>query len=954
MADSKVNAIQTLYKALMDLVAGITIKYVYKAEEFETLETRLAAEQYLASVRGMDTFFSYNDYTDEEYAAVGLISQAIIDEVRTTGVTTAIPKQFRDPLLLLRRQRTINDYVEMNNYYRLLHGIPDVECENDPNYLFYTPENIAEVYHIDPTIPIHNLQDYYDAVDGTGSYVLSILEGLEIIDAFKEEAKERVDARIRSYQVAEDDRLKEERKYEYLDYLGSNRIDVVTARSAANFQIIRVRTGNVSHRVYSEFLDIYESCREYFVAAIYVSQFRTFIEYYDNFIALCIMVMSIQQIIMRQIPYELRRSFFDIYSVKALYEMYDMPYNLRLDTDLQDRIAQNLNLLIQNKATDKVIFDIAEILGLESNIEVYKYYLSKQRKMDDWGVPIVKWTEKFNNDTGEVETIPDYNEMYDVYFQKTNLKNTNFTTTFDSAFNHEDYYEITEADPFWHEDSNVYNRVWETEYNFVESKYLGLGISYRLTDLMFKNIMLLKLIMNNEDNTGAIMINLQKITGSNLQVSVFDAVIALICLMAAKHNLTGEIITIPTQVISVLDFMTNISGGEEFLVDTLALKLDYFDLSVEENIKNVNELYSLISKHCSVEEADRFMAIVNTIATNRTLLNTEMKKDALNAIYQNANSLYILLEWLMTKTHDMKTYVAIRTMYKAAYYSKEVKDTFTIYGQETGFPRTAWNFYEYLYHRNPKLYSALFKVDLEKSWKDYCQEHGLLPSEYTYDQYMYDYEHGTVMIDFGTINASSVDDQSAKDEFIYYNANHIISQIATIIDNLEYMSMLGDMASVLEEMLEKLVRFFKSYTTELISFDTTIICDMKMENMVRLFDEIAYIKKSMDISDTMRFPYSDAIHKIIANYPVEDAFILHDRYRYGATITVDNLYEWMTNRIPFHDSIHRISKTNQVDDFPPVNLFDSMSRIISTQTIKDKPGMKFKDTVVSFWTDSDE
>ena len=68
-----------------------------------------------------------------------------------------------------------------------------------------------------------------------------------------------------------------------------------------------------------------------------------------------------------------------------------------------------------------------------------------------------------------------------------------FIQSFNSQVNRVEYDRITQNDPYWWEDQNLIDRKYETEYNFVESKYLSLGISYKMTDIIFENIILLNL-----------------------------------------------------------------------------------------------------------------------------------------------------------------------------------------------------------------------------------------------------------------------------------------------------------------------------------------------------------------------------------------------------------------------------------------------------------------------------
>ena len=160
---------------------------------------------------------------------------------------------------------------------------------------------------------------------------------------------------------------------------------------------------------------------------------------------------------------------------------------MNIDEYTQRSICQNLNLWIQNKSTDKVLLDIADTLGFH-NLKIFKYYLTKDRKYDVNGFPIFAYTEKFNTSTGEIEKIPNYQEMYDLYFQKVDITDNDFVLAYNDSRNKKSYTEITETDPFWWNDEDIYNSVWETDYNIIEAKYLSMAISYKnLVDIAKRN-----------------------------------------------------------------------------------------------------------------------------------------------------------------------------------------------------------------------------------------------------------------------------------------------------------------------------------------------------------------------------------------------------------------------------------------------------------------------------------
>ena len=916
MSESTLNPMGNLYTSFIFILNNMTIKYVYKANEYETLEMKQSADMYFDALNKRDTFLSYIDYTEYECRLAG-VTEEIVKKSIVSGKLENVPDRYREPLLLIRRQSIIDSFEEKNNYYRCLNGYPDVE---DTKY-FYVTKAMATEYKIDETIPIHLIQDHYNKINpGDGDYYISIIEGNGYIDRLISAHPEKT----------------------YLKYLGSNRIDLELARNAKNFQIIQLKHGSLKQSVYDQFIQIYEQCREYFMKTIYIRQYQSFIEYYDNFIALSIMVMATQQMIMRQISLGVKREFFDIFSVKALYSAYNIPYNLYLDDETQSDIIQNLNLMIQDKATNKVIYNIANLLGFK-DISVYKYYLYKERKTDIYGVPIVKYCEKFNTDNGTVEIVPDVNAMNEVYFQKAELKENDFVQSFNNASNKVDYDSITMEDPFWIEDENLYNRIWETEYNFVESKYLSLGISYSMTEMMFENVLLMKLLMQKSKELDDVRITLPRIL-ENTKVPLFDVIILMVCLMACQHNLRGEIITIPTQVIHVLDYMNNVEQGD-MLVDTISFDFDYFSPSNEEGQKHIKKMKELLSE----EDYNRFLNYIS-ILSFKGCHNATEKIKTLNEMYANIKGLYRFLNYQMTKTEDLETYECLKTMYRAAYYAKEMRDIFTITGEISGNQRTAWTYFEFLYHRNPKLYNAVFNVDFIANYQKYLTEHSLLESDFPYEDFLVLVERGEVEIDFDNLTGDVVDDVNVKSEKIYTYVNHIISRLQMIIDDLKYIYLISGAASPLEELLLKLVRFFKSYTVDVLGLDTLYICDLKPENMIRLFDKIHYMEKTIVPKDRFKLQHSDVIHRLITQYQLKDKLTLKDKMFYDALLLIkDSDEDGIRNSVRMRDEVSVFVNIPVKDK--SLNLMDTIHNISTTDTISDS--FKMNDKVIKMWYDEE-
>ena len=847
--DNNVNPMGILYDEFKEICDNIVIKYSTKAEELETLETQQASDGYLDAYLKRDNFFTYVDYLEYEYIEAGWTDYDTIKEVMRTYNTDLVPKAYRDSLLEMRRAREIDEFEEKNDYYRMLNGYPPLD--QDPNKYFYPTEEQHIKYGIPTEIPIHKLQDECNKQsESLGDYYISVIESTGYIDKLVEAHPEE--------------------EYKYLGFLGSNRIPLERSRRAHNFQILRLKRGTIRMAVYEEFIEKYDQCREYFMKTLYMSDYKNFLEYYDNFVAMCIMLMATQQMNVGQLLSGVKRQFFSVYGLRELYRAYNVPYDLNIDEDTQEQLVQNLNLLIQNKATNKVLYNIAHLLGF-TNIKIYKYLLCKVRNFDIYGVPIVAWTEKFNSDTGEIETLPDYETMYRLYFHKMELKEDNMINTFNDSSLDEDYKEVTSNDPFWFEDEKLYKKIWEAEYNIVESKYLGIGVAYSMTEVMFECILLLKILMTKDDLTRTLMIQIPKIMEA--EIPLFDMIIYLCCLTSAKHNLTGEIITIPTQVTSIVDYMRNVDRTDR-LVDTLGFNFDFFDYSKPSAKKAMDDIKKMLGEDAYKKFSDSFKKIATTIYNDRT-----SKVSYINTLFANAKDLYRFITYYMTYTHDRKTYTMLKQLQKAIFYEGELRSVFTITGERTGQKRTAWTYYEYLHWLNPALYETFFQVSENDEWVNYCTEHGLDPDIFTFDKFMEEVEKGNIIINYGRIRDDFI---GVKDDKIYSYINHIIDRLAKIVNRIDLIYLINSSSTPLQELLIKLIKFFKSYTVDLISFDTLYVMDLKPGNTIKLFDEMKKIMKTIEYHDTdaIRISHSDLIHLIQETVGIDDheAIRLYDKF----------------------------------------------------------------------------
>lgn len=911
------NPLEGMYDDFIRIINQVVIKYNTLAEAYETFESKSAADEYRAAVEKTDTFFSYSDYSLDDIHEAGMAHSSVLTQKILDGDFATIPYIYRQPLLEVKRAHVLANFEEQNDYYRMLNGYPSIKT--DPNFYHYVDKDMAVRVGVERSVPLHEVQDFYNARSaGQGDYMIKTLEGLGYVDL----------VRINNPQD------------EYLQFIGSKRIDTITARKAKNFEILYLNQGALKNIEYDEFKRIYEECRSYFVTVIYQPEHRKVIEYYDNFIAMCIMLMAIWHLVMRAMPLGIAREFFRDQGIRMLYEAYNVPYDMGIDDIQQKQISQHLNLLIQWKATNKCLFDIVDLLGFQ-RLDIYKYYLIKEQKYDIYGVPVTGSKEVFNTDTGEVDTVPDYEKMYNVYFHKVNMKEDNFIEAFNSSANKEDYEYITTEDPFWWEDTKLYKELWESEFNYVETKYISLGISYSMTEMMYECILSLKLLMQFRNELASIKFTLPKIA-PDLDLTIFDAVILLCCLTCKKHHLYGDIIAIPTQVTDVLQYMHDIDNLD-FCVDAFGFDFDLLKPDNEEGQQVLQAVMDTLNE----EDSKKFMGYLSVLSIDGNASN-QQKVDAFNAMFKNIRGLSDWISYKLSQTHDRAEYEALKTFYRTAYYARETREVFTINQEHEDRQRTAWDYFEFLHYINPKLYSCLFYENITGQYSDYVASLPEEESPMSYTEYQDAINKGEIRIRYDTLNTSN-DELRVSEDMLYYYIDHIIFRLSDYVENIDMLYIRNDTETPLEKLLLRMIRFFKSYTVDLLGLDIILICDFKNENIMRLFDEVHYMNKLIGVDENVNVLLSDAVRAIIVQYRERDMLSFHDLLLLNAYLRLLNRDD---NYIFEKDAVETIEKCLEIKDLEVnnLNLYDAAHLVAEIYcTDKKETGLRLRDKVVKVW-----
>ena len=815
------SQVESILNDIKSIVNNVIIKLSYNADQYETLNIKREAERYIAAYTERDTFNSYRNYSMDVLAKAGITNLNELHEYSRDR--QKIPHNKRKDVLKAMREIVIKEYVEMNDYYRELIGLPSIETPEE-EWIYLTEEEM-KYYEIDEIRPIH---DYPKEIQ----YKLE----RDLIPRLIEEYPDKT----------------------YLQHIGSKAVNLVRAREAKNFEIIFTDI-NLDSVFMRAFFDTYAFAREYFMNMLYNRSMRERYDLYDNYMGMHIMIMTVQRLVVDTIKMGIDRDFYDMISIKKLFNVYGLPFFEDLPLDYQRTIVKNVNMLIRCKSTDKVLYDIANTLFYE-RVKIYKYYLVKQRKFDKNGEPVYKYKEQIldeplvkhyitssnnktymfslvdgdrlatvetevdyapeaiytkdvttgdtfklfmiddrlyiesvepdgqiftdiilYNDIGEkykliidktklstsftpydVRTVYDYESMYDVYFQASDILEKNTISSLETKYNRYSYEEVTSDDVYWWETEELKQELYEREYTFIDTKYISITVMQNVTKMLYETSYFLNLIVDhkitenpleqrkfNSDNmktgTDYLYLNLDRFT--NVPVSIFDSVMILCALISKKNGMKGNIIVeSPSKILSVLGF--NFEAN--------------FDL-IRANIAK----YKRVFKN-------------QDILKYLYLLDVRSVKD-IDTLFNNFKNFSDFCAEVIANTTDINEYKAYKELFKVINVRKDTTDLFKMSNGEV-----AATYLEYLYDKLPTV-------------------------------------------------ALTIDEMHKEKTGVYIE--HIIGRLNELIPEIEYINTLNGTNNNIIQAIQGLVNFFKSYTVDLRTLNIMYMYDNKMLNKIYMIDD---------------------------------------------------------------------------------------------------------------------
>lgn len=441
------------------MVDGIILKDQQEADKYETKESLELSETFCIIKNGNQSFITF-DYDDQILTELGKFSS---DEVlKYSNDNSLIPLEYRDELVSLASKKFLENYIEQNNYYRRLGGLPDYGAPD-----FYLDESLVPDEYkkfFDFTIPITEYT----------SHKIGLLERYGIIDKLQEMHP----------------------TMEFLHHLGEKQVNIFDARVASNFELLYLP--DAEPLVEKRFKEIIEKNRLIFLKRYYSLAYKFESDYYDKFIIIMIICQSMVDIITETPEWYIRRDVFDLRTVEYVLTANGVKFFSQIPLKYQLSLVRILNRLVKYKSCNENIFDLADIFDFD-NFTVYKHYLLKRRKATADGEYITATKEISNpDDPLTTEIVDDLEKMYDLLFVRCPVDES-YDNYINDNINITEYDTATVSDPYWdgtdpHE--LIKSKILEKDFTTQATKYLSFEAIFDISDYQFQIVYFLNLIMN--------------------------------------------------------------------------------------------------------------------------------------------------------------------------------------------------------------------------------------------------------------------------------------------------------------------------------------------------------------------------------------------------------------------------------------------------------------------------
>lgn len=636
---------------------------------------------YMACREGRSRYDMF-DYTRTILEATSIPPELISDCLKDK---TKIPLSMREELNTYMTEWYLDNYVEYNNYYRMLNGLPDIGDDGIPVQEEWLPENVS---YVEGT-KLHELS----------AEVLTIMENSGTLEYI-----------YNMYPNAE-----------YIDHMGVYAIDIYTARKAEPFQILY--TLSIEYiEIYNKFRSTYEKNRIYTMRRVYSEAYKFGSDYYNSFISVYILISTMIDMVSNIQEFIIHKEIFDSRCIRHVFESNGIPYYSEIPTKYQLKIIKNINKLAKYKASRRNMRDVCAIFGFD-NIEIFKFYILRNRLVDKNGNYVFATKEiEDPNDPNNTITIEDKTSEYELKFVKVPI-DSQPDEYVKAISDHINYDLITLSDPYWDGDMDheeVRKKHLEADFGFKRSKYISIDTISDISEMSFDMPYFFNMLYDMVKLEENLLLYIPYINRSHY-FRLTDTFCYLFALKDFYNNLT-DYIYIDTYI--RFDEET-----KEYNIETVEIKVDYdpdtkiYTIANIDEISNNNKYIAAFNFRPDTTELNRFFLENHVTKKDVGIEDFQMPRnnivtyEMLLDIFESNKGVYKHIVSMLRKARNKREYDLYKKIYDMLMINVFQLDYFLL--PDGTMPRT---YTQYLKYKDNLLYLSLVDVakisDLETRRKE--------------------------------------------------------------------------------------------------------------------------------------------------------------------------------------------------------------------------------------------
>lgn len=479
MSSRNIKDINIKLQTARRLMTNLIVKQVKRAYDNETVESIKAYDAYYNAYNKTDLITDYMEWSEGEVRkAFPLATQSEIDHMTKYGVINAmsesLPKADIDRLMTAKREYIIDNYVELNEYYRMLLGLPTLEDMTKRNFIYYEGT------------PVHEL-DY------------------------------TTKARLRRNGTL-DQLFNDNTDKTYIKYIGRE-IDILTARESEEFEILHNPRDRSDYEVYAI---CYNKEREVWMNGSYNAYLMYNTDFFEaeELVALKLRALIVYELETRKPA--AHKSAYTVEEAATIWKEHGLVLPKNMPELYRNSCTFVLNYLLMFKGTNHVVQYITE--KLFTGLQLYKYFIRKIPK-ENLNYPLT------GNETPE--ELYDVEFVLRPFRDVTPYEDTGVTIE-DKILSYDD---VVRMDPRWRDTDELKKAVYSEDFSYVESKYLSLGSSINITKFGQWYAIMNRYIMENRKAAESQNIKLKATSETHTFFAAFIYYLALVSFSANRYHL---------------------------------------------------------------------------------------------------------------------------------------------------------------------------------------------------------------------------------------------------------------------------------------------------------------------------------------------------------------------------------------------------------------------------------